>query len=663
MSDQNSIDDFVDDVIQGVEAGDSLVVSPTLATQRSSASLGGHLGALPGHAVDKLIARGGTVWSVAPHPTRPHVFAMVDSRPRVTLVNVVTSERLLEFTPAFEPLNPGACEYCITISPDGGRIAVGRKIEGQDIVIHREHDGKRVGGWAAPSSRRIMFSSDGGLLLQFENDRETVGLWDAGTGVRLWTYAGQQMKKTGGFVSQSQEVFIQDAGMRSTLIHVPDGIVVRDEYDAFDIAAPSADGKVIALGNRYGKIKVVNVADGTRLFERRTDDAEITQLCFSDDGQRLVSISVLSDGRQSIRVCDANTGSHLYSMLGGAGDACGAAVHPLSGELVVCGQETRAWSLGGARWILSRGGAEASVAFWGADDLVLAPTKKTNAALIQLQDPAPVMRWAYETANYRIPSVSGDGRLAALGWAVKPGVPFVVLKRNGEKVEEVLRMTPAAMPHLLRLSPSGSRIAVVCSFIDMIDLVDVASGTRPVTFEWRGESKPLDCAWVGEDRMLALVAFGKKSSTQNPVPQIERWDTTSGELIRTETNSSAMTRLVVASDRRHFAEAGTDKNVRIRDASTLAVVREFRVHDGPVTALAWHPTLNVIATASTDLTIRLWDVETGRKLLGLRGPLAAPHTLDFSPGGHRLGCAAIDGFSRIWEPDLLRDMPAAPEGE
>ena len=575
---------------------------------------------------------------------------MVDSRPRVTLINVLSGERLLEFTPDFNPKNPGEGEYCVAISPDGERIAVGRMTLMRDIVIHDANDGKKVGGWEADDSKRLVFSPDGKLLLQFGNGKQTVHLWDVDNGARLWEYDGKFMKKTGAFTPDSKQVFIQDGGMRSTRINVADGSVVREVPDSFDIAALKADGSAIALGDRYGMIKVVNFADGARLFERRTDDAWIRQLCFSDDGQRLVSIAVLADGRQSIRVCDASTGSHLYSLLGGTGDAHGAAVHPVSGELVVCGQETRAWNLGGARWRMSSGGAEAAVAFWGADDLVLAPVNgKGIAALVKLKDPRPATLWAYETKSYRIPSVSADGRFAALAWEIKPDAPIIVLRRNGDEVEEVLNMMPAAMPYYLRLNPSGSRLAIVCSFKDMIDLIDVATGKRPVTLAWRDTSKPIDCAWLGEDRLLALVNFGTKRGTQDPVPQIELWDATTGELLQTETNSTAMTRIAVAPDRRRFAEAGTDKVLRIRDATTLAVVREFRVHDGPVTALAWHPSLNVIATASSDLTIRLWDVETGRKLLGLRGPLAAPRTLDFSPSGTRLGCASIDGFTRIWE--------------
>ncbi|MDF1755993.1 MAG: hypothetical protein P1U89_24610 [Verrucomicrobiales bacterium] len=105
---------------------------------------------------------------------------------------------------------------------------------------------------------------------------------------------------------------------------------------------------------------------------------------------------------------------------------------------------------------------------------------------------------------------------------------------------------------------------------------------------------------------------------------------------------------------RRIAEAGTDKHVRIRDSETLAVISEFRVHDGAVTALAWHPKKAILATGSGDLTIRLWDVETGERIDELRGPLRAPHQLAFAPSGRRLGCASLDGTTRIWDPISLQ---------
>ena len=119
--------------------------------------------------------------------------------------------------------------------------------------------------------------------------------------------------------------------------------------------------------------------------------------------------------------------------------------------------------------------------------------------------------------------------------------------------------------------------------------------------------------------------------------------------MRAVTNHSAMDVLAVAPDGGRFAEAGGDKMVRIRDAATLRVAQEFRAHNERISAIAWHPTRPILATASEDLSVKLWEVESGKQLRELRGPTIPPVRLDFSPSGKRLICATINDAVRVWE--------------
>ncbi len=79
----------------------------------------------------------------------------------------------------------------------------------------------------------------------------------------------------------------------------------------------------------------------------------------------------------------------------------------------------------------------------------------------------------------------------------------------------------------------------------------------------------------------------------------------------------------------------------------LAVEKEFRAHDGPVTDVAWHPRLPVSVSASEDLNVRFWNLETGIQLGELHGiasqPEQRPEKLTISPNSQFLGvrCAAF----------------------
>jgi WD40 repeat protein len=150
------------------------------------------------------------------------------------------------------------------------------------------------------------------------------------------------------------------------------------------------------------------------------------------------------------------------------------------------------------------------------------------------------------------------------------------------------------------------------------------------------------------------------------------WDTSTGQRLVAVTNEISSRVMCAEPDGRRFAEGGIAlnvpnrdaeggraHNVRIRDGATLAILREFRAHNGPITALAWHPTRPILATASVDFVIRLWNLEDGTRLEELTGPLSAPSVLSFSPGGNRLATASRDGVARIWEPRSLAPPSAA----
>ena len=102
---------------------------------------------------DSSIARIRTaekIVSVAADPRRPGVFAIVDIKGKVTLLEVRTGTSLLEFKPVFPPKSGGAIK--LAFSPDGERIAVGR--QGANLtVIHSARDGKEA-AWSGKRPAR-----------------------------------------------------------------------------------------------------------------------------------------------------------------------------------------------------------------------------------------------------------------------------------------------------------------------------------------------------------------------------------------------------------------------------------------------------------------------------------------------------------------------------
>ena len=60
-------------------------------------------------------------------------------------------------------------------------------------------------------------------------------------------------------------------------------------------------------------------------------------------------------------------------------------------------------------------------------------------------------------------------------------------------------------------------------------------------------------------------------------------------------------------------------------------------HRAPVTRVAFHPQYSVIASASEDATVKIWDWETGEFERTLKGHTKAIMDVEFDHKGHLLG--------------------------
>jgi WD40 repeat protein len=122
-------------------------------------------------------------------------------------------------------------------------------------------------------------------------------------------------------------------------------------------------------------------------------------------------------------------------------------------------------------------------------------------------------------------------------------------------------------------------------------------------------------SWLGSSHVVEHCHTASKDNEDADVYESNRivlWDTQTGEPVIDELSEQGLC-LSVSADGKQLAEGCADYRVRFRNPKTLAVEREFRVHDTRVKSIDFHPTLPILVTLGVN-EVRLWDLKDGRML-------------------------------------------------
>ncbi|XP_051487868.1 coronin-7 isoform X2 [Apus apus] len=111
-------------------------------------------------------------------------------------------------------------------------------------------------------------------------------------------------------------------------------------------------------------------------------------------------------------------------------------------------------------------------------------------------------------------------------------------------------------------------------------------------------------------------------------------------------------------DPRRLAVAGEDAKIqlwRVPEEGLRETLREpeaiLRGHTEKIYSIRFHPVASdLLVSSSYDMTVRIWELSTGREALRLQGHTDQIFSLAWSPDGKKLATVSKDGRLRLYEP-------------
>ncbi len=222
------------------------------------------------------------------------------------------------------------------------------------------------------------------------------------------------------------------------------------------------------------------------------------------------------------------------------------------------------------------------------------------------------------------------------------------------------------------ISPDG-RIAA-SNNNQTIKLWDIQTGKEIATL--KGHKSRVNAIVVSPVKVPTPQGLGKILASSSEDKTIKIWNLETGRKIRTITgHSDSVHTLAISPDGKILASGSNDKSVRLWNLETGKEIRTITGHSSWVRSVAISQfsassgnyndsnILNILASGSTDKTIKVWNLSTGKLIHTLKGHTQSVTSVAMSPGVKGSDPILISGSAdrsiKIWNlstGELVRNL-------
>ncbi|NMF61279.1 eIF2A-related protein [Brasilonema octagenarum] len=410
--------------------------------------------------------------------------------------------------------------------------------------------------------------------------------------------------------------------------------VFTETFGSIEAVAFSPNGKLLAVGDTNGQIRVWQVANGKEIFNFQAHTSWIVSIAFSCDGVTFVSGSK----DRTIRLWDVRTGECL-KILQEHSSVVTSVVFSPDGQTLASGsadQTIRLWDVRTGECLktlqehsnvvrsvifspdgqtLASGSTDQTVRLWNV---------RTGECLKILQGHTNRVRSvAFCPSGVTLASGSYDGTIRI--WDVRTGKCLKVLQEHNNQIQSVT------------FSPNGQLLASA-GYDKTIRLWDVDASECLTTLQ--GHSHPVESVVFSPDNKI-LVSVSHDQT-------VRLWDVSRGESLKIFQGYTSWVTSVAFSPDSQILASGNHFFASLWHLSTGSCLRTFQGHSNWVWSVTFSPDGKILATGSQDRTIKLWDVNTGECLKTLIGHTARVRSICFSPNGKILASVGSDRMVKLW---------------
>ncbi|MBD2459366.1 NACHT domain-containing protein [Nostoc sp. FACHB-87] len=358
--------------------------------------------------------------------------------------------------------------------------------------------------------------------------------------------------------------------------------------------AYSSDGKLLAVGDDNGIVRLWEIASKKELWIRQEHTSRVNSVVFSPDCQTLVSAS----NDKTIKIWNSRTGKCRTSLLGHT-------------------HRVRAVTFSPDGNILASAGDDQCVKLWDMH---------TTECLRTLQEHNnSVSSLAFSLDGETLASGSDDQTVNL--WNIHTSQ---CLKKLSGHTDSILSVT---------FSPDGQMLASG-SVDQSVRLWNISDGKCVKILQ--GHTN-----WV---RSVAFSPNGQTLASGGNDKTIKLWNINTGESLKSFHGHVGWVRSITFSpDGQIIASASSDESVRLWDIANSKCVNIFQGQTSRVNAIRFSREGKTLASACNDKTVKLWDIPTGKYLKSLYGHTSWVRSVAFSPVEHILASASNDQTVRLWD--------------